>query len=733
MADISQSPTLTEEMTQAGAILGTAAYMSPEQAKGQPVDKRADIWAFGCLLYECLTAKRVFPGETIAETLAAVLKSDPDWDALAASTPRKLLDLLARCLQKDSRRRLRDIGDAWLEMEEVLREPSQSSAAVTGPLQETQWRPRVALGLLAGLIFGVLAAGLLFWGLTSSAPQSLMRFVVTLPPNQQLLQTATTSHPLALSPDGTRMVYVAGESGGQPQLFLQALDQFQPRVIPGTEGARDPFFSPDGQWVGFSVSGGTLRKVSVAAGTPVTIWDFPATASGGASWGPDNRIVFAAGGLWQVSADGDTPEQLTIPDTEKGERGHFWPQILPGGNAVLFTIMTREGARLAVLALATGQWRTLERLGEATDARYLSTGHLLFAQSERLFAVPFDLAQLQLSGSPIPVLEDLYMAVAVAPASGGYYSVSDTGSLVYVLGGTEHAERTLVGVDREGQPTLLTEDRESYSHLELSPDGTQVAVEISSQGIADIWIYDLERGTRSRLTATGINTHPVWTPDGKQVAFRVALTGAVYWKPADGSGESQLLVQNVGAGGPTSFSPDGRMMALEENNPTSRFDIRYVTLEGDGTPVTFLETPFRERSPMISPNGRWLAYLSDESGRDEIYVQPFPEPGQKWPISSEGGTEPKWSPDGQELFYRNGDMMMVVAVETESTFSAERPRILFEGSYQRDTGAGHPRYGVSPDGQQFVLVKVGEQATPTQINVVLNWFEELKELVPVNP
>ena len=465
VADISQSPTLTEEMTMAGAILGTAAYMSPEQAKGQPVDKRADIWAFGCLLYECLTAKRVFPGETITETLAAVLKSDPDWDALALSTPRKLLDLLARCLQKDSRRRLRDIGDAWLELEEVLKEPSQSASTVTGPLQETRWRSRVILGLLAGLIFGVLAAGLLFWGLTSSAPQSLMRFVVNLPPDQRLLQTTTTSHPLALSPDGTRMAYAASGSGGQPQLFLQALDQFQPRVIPGTEGAQNPFFSPDGQWVGFTADG-ALRRVSVTAGTPVAICDIPAIGPSGADWGSDNRIVFTARGLWQVSAAGDTPEQLTIPDTEKGERGHYWPQILPGGNAVLFTIMTLEGARLAVLALETGEWRTLERLGEATDARYLSTGHLLYAQSERLFAVPFDLAQLQLSGSPIPVLEDLYMSVSVAFASGAYYSVSDSGSLVYVLGGTENVERTLVGVDREGQETLLTEDREPYSHLD---------------------------------------------------------------------------------------------------------------------------------------------------------------------------------------------------------------------------------------------------------------------------
>ena len=463
-----------------------------------------------------------------------------------------------------------------------------------------------------------------------------------------------------------------------------------------------------------------------------------ATIPFGASWGSDDTIVYGQPeGIMRVSANGGTPE-LVVP-AEASEQVHG-PQMLPGGEWVLFTLTSAGGptrwdeAQIVAQSLESGERKILWEGG--SDARYVPTGHLVYALEDVLFALPFDLASLEVSGGPVPIVEGVRRGFTPqVNTATAHYRFSDNGTLIYSpqsgAGGYN-----LVWVDREGQENLLTEEPRPFTHIRLSPNGQQVVLDMTR----DIWIYDVERGTLIRLTNEGDNSHPVWTLDGRRVAFNDFL-GNLHWQMADGSGEKQEILksQNSAPGlrfgsqeqQPTSWTPDGRILAFEALTADTGFDIRYFTIEGDATSEPFLVTPFDERSPMISPNGRWVAYISDESGQDEIYVQPFPEGGQRWLISTGGGKEPMWSRDGGELFYRNGNQMMAVAADTEPGFSAGTSRLLFEGLYSLDGPAGHPRYGTSPDGQHFLLSKPAE-SEEDQINVVLNWFEELKRLAPTN-
>jgi serine/threonine-protein kinase len=724
--DIGNSPTLSMAATMAGTILGTAAYMSPEQARGKAVDKRTDIWAFGCVLYELLTGRQAFLGESTTEILAAVLRGEPDWQALPASTPAKIRDLLRRCLQKEMSKRARDAGDARIEIEEALAAPAmvESTAAVKGI--RALGRRALILGFGALLLVAVIAS-LATWNLKPSPLQPVSRFTITLPPGQQLAGLED-GPAVALSPDGTHLAYVARQ-GSTQQLYLRAMDSLEAKPIPGTEGAVDPFFSPDSQWAGF-FAGGKLKKVSVSGGTALTLGD--ASGPRGASWGSQATITFAPTAvsvLQQVPDAGGAPQPLTR--LEKTELSHRWPEFLPGGKAVLFAAgpngVDFSIAQVAVQSVGTGERRNLVQGG--TQPRYAPSGHLVYAQGGNLMAVPFDPVRLTATGASVPVVEGVLQSQFNGDVQ---YSISATGSLVYVSGGAQSAQSKLVWVNRNGAEQPLAATARAYSSPRLSPDGRQVAVGIVEQE-TQVWLYDLSRETLTRLTFEGsTNNNSVWTPDGKRIAFSSNKEGPsnVFWQLADGSGGRERLTPGQYVHIPISWSPDGQLLAFIEANPTTQRDI-WVLRMGDRKAQPFLQTPFDESVPLFSPDGRWLAYISNESGRYEIYVQPYPGPGGKSQISTDGGTEPAWNPNGRELFYRSGDKMMAVDIATQPSFAAGKPRMLFEGQYVR-TPATATNYDVSPDGQRFLMLKPSDQAlaVPTQINVVLNWFEELKRRAP---
>jgi eukaryotic-like serine/threonine-protein kinase len=714
---LSMSPTITSPamMTGVGLLLGTAAYMAPEQAKGRPADKRSDIWAFGCVLYEMLTGRRAFGGSDVSDTLAAVLRGEPDWGALPADTPTPVRGMLRRCLQKDRTLRLQAVGDARIEIHDALVAPAAAEPTVQ---RIAGWRRAAVLSVaaLGFLVLGIVATWYLRPSPNAQAPANL---VVALPVGDRL---DTGNVNIAISPDGTRLAYVATR-GGVRQLYLRALESPDAKPIQGTEGSFNPFFSPDGQWIGFFAQG-KLKKVSLGSGAPLTVCD--AGPSGGASWGADDSIVFApssTSGLWRVSAAGGEPQMLTNPDPTKGEYSHRYPQILPGGKAVLFTALNGFGwdeTRVEVLRLDTRERRVLIQGGHT--GRYVSSGHLIYYRAGALLAVPFDPTRLQVtSTAPVSIAEDVRQS---GGTTGAAYSSSAGGTLAYIpaAGGSRQFEQRLVWVDRQGRIEPLPAPPRAYAGAALSPDGRQVGVYITS-GVEELWIYDLLRGALSRLTSgQGSSRNPVWTPDGTRVAYRSNRGGPwnMYWRPSDGSGSEERLLTSDSNQTPRSWSSDGQLLAFDELNATTGYDIWVLRLR-DRKAQPFLRTPFTEDAPHFSPDGRWLAYVSDESGGAEVYVQPYPGPGGKWRISTDGGGTPQWNPNGRELFYVSGDKTMVVDIATVPTFRAGKPRLLYQGP------SGDP----SPDGQRFLAVQpVEPEQPPTQIHVMLNWFEELKRLVP---
>ncbi len=719
----SNSPTiLTGSPTMPGVILGTAAYMSPEQAKGKAVDKRTDIWAFGCVLYELFTGKQVFSGEDVTDIIAGIVKGEPDWKALPSQTSPLIRSLLRRCLQKDKNRRSRDAAEIRLQIEEAQAAPGSTGLAVAIPTRPL-WRRSIPLVLTA--VVAVIITGLVVWNLKPSADlpqQPLKRFAINLSTTDQLMDDG-----IALSRDGNTLVYVA-RRGGTNQLFRRSMEQQEISLIPGTEGARSPFFSPDGQWVGFFAEN-KLKKAALAGGPFVTICDAPGI-SRGASWGSDDTILFSTSGsaIFQVSAAGGIPQPAIagnlVPVRSVG--GYMWPDILPGSKAVLFTIFSGvvDTAQIAVQSLETGDRRILVA---GTYPRFTPTGHIVFARSGSLWAVPFDADRLELTGEPVPVVE----GVQVDPRIGfAQFALAADGSLVYVPG-SEDAEKKLVWVGHGGSEQTLAAPPRSYANPRLSPDGRLLALDIA-EGSRDVWVYDISRETLTRLTFEGQNQWPTWTPDGNHVTFSSARGGTLnlFWKPADGSGAVEQLTTSEYPHVSYAWSPDGKVLAFVEANPISGSDVWVLPMEGERKPRLFLQTPFYEGGLSLSPDGRWVAYTSNESGRFEVYMQSFPEPGGKRQISTQGGVEPVWARSGRELFYRNGDRMMAVEITTEPSFSAVTPRLLFEGPYDPPAGT-RANYDVSPDGQRFLMIKATEQeATSPQINVVLNWFEELKERVP---
>ena len=746
-AEMSQAPTITTPaMTQAGMILGTAAYMSPEQAKGKPVDKRADIWAFGCVLYEVLTGQRAFQGDGVSDTLAKVIEREPDFSALPPSTPPALRKVLVRCLEKPLKRRLRDIGDALVELDDAA-QPAVVGSPAAAPVTRQSPFWRLAMPLVATLVVGATVATVAVWMLMRPDPPTVTRFQVTLADDEAF--SNLTGRVLAVSPDGTQVVYSANGA-----LSVRTLDRLQAIPIPGTEGATSSFFSPDGQWIGFWADG-QLKRVSASGGTPLTIGDVNNLI--GVSWGFDDMILYGQGvqGIWRVPGTGGTPEQV-IP-VEDGEGAHG-PQLLPGGEWVLFTFrpagVAWDQSQIVVQSLTTDERIVL--IDGGRDARYLSTGHLVYGLNNALLAAPFDLATRQVTGGPVPLVADIqYAGGGVSGAV--QFSVSTTGSLVYIpteglanLAGVGliTASRTLAWVDRQGREEQLGAPVRAYSYPRLSPDGTQVAVDIRDEEL-DIWVWNIVRETLTRLTFDpGFERFPAWSPDGRRIAFssqRDGTEGDLFWQAADGTGPVERLARSERQVFPTSFSPDATQIVVygalgAGGTAEDDDDIGVVALDAEesGESVTsglqpLLQATFGELNGEISPDGEWIAYQSNESGQYEVYVRPFPGvDGGRWQVSTDGGTQPLWARSGRELFYRSGAAMMAVAVETSPSFAPGSAELLFEG---RDAlSLGGRAYDVSPDGERFLMLKedASSQDTSTEpyFIVVQNWFEELRRLVP---
>jgi serine/threonine-protein kinase len=718
VSDLSQSPTLTREATRAGVIMGTAPYMSPEQARGKGVDKRTDVWAFGCCLYEALSGRKAFAGETVTDVLAAVVKSEPDWSALPENLSWKIRELLDRCLRKDPARRLHDIADARLDLEDAV-------TATEIPAASTQAPPRWpwAVPFLGGVLIASAVAGLAAWSLMRPAPGPTRRFVIPLPEEEELV---TSRGSIALSPDGENIAYVA-RRGGAVQIYLRPIDQLEALPLEGTEDASSPFFSPDGQWLGFW-SKGKLKKIPITGGTPMILCD--AAELRGATWASDDIIYFTPGPrsqIFRVSASGGTPEPATTLEPENGELNHHYPEVLPGGKVLLFGIWHGETSDIAVQSLETGERRILFR--GASYPHYAPTGHIVFSQrGGTLLAASFDPDRLEMTSNPVPVLEGVFIDGVYGNME---ISFSSDGTALYVPSSADLPLTSLVWVDRHGVEQPLAETQRPYNQPRLSPDGRRLAVTILDlKWTSDIWILELDRATLTRLTFEGWDARPLWSHDGRRVLFASNREGVdnLFSKPADGSGQAEQLIGGANRR-PISLSSDGKSVVfLQRSDDDTNWDIGMVRLVDEREPKILLGTPFDEITGMLSPDDRWLAYTSNKSGRYEVYVRLFPGPGGRVQVSTEGGTEPMWSRDGRELFYRNGDKMMAVDISREPSFTPSVPKLLFEGRYR--TNLRGSNYDVTADGQRFVMIRAAEGSRLTELNIVLNWDEELKRLVP---
>jgi eukaryotic-like serine/threonine-protein kinase len=722
---LTTAPNQPAPVTEQGTIVGTFQYMSPEQVEGKELDARSDIFSLGAVLYEMVTGRRAFPGKSQLSVASAVLEKEPEAICtLQPLTPAALDRAIRICLAKEPNDRWQTARDLLRELRWIAEGGSQSMP--TKAAEKPGGLGHQALLLSLGtLLLGAAITCLVTWNLKPTPPALVTRTSITLPPGQRLAGLDLPA--LALSPDGTQLAYVAAQDATQ-QIYLRPLDSLAAKPVAGTEGAMNPFFSPDGQWLGF-FAGGKLKKISVTGGSAQILSD--AVLPRGASWGGRGYIAFAPSGsvLQQIPEAGGVPQPLTR--LEKGEFSQRWPEFLPDGKAVFFmlgaSVANWGKAQIAVQSVDSGERRNLVQGG--AQPRYAQSGHLIYAQAATLMAAPFDPKRLTLTGTSVPVLEGVSQSSSNGAAQ---YSISAAGTLAYIPGNVQAAQRRLVWITRDGREQLLPASPHAFRGVRLSPDGRHAAVAIDEEE-TQIWDYDLSRDTLTRLSFGGnIGSNPIWSSDGQRIAFSSNKDGPVniYWQLADGSGGPERLTTSENINTAMSWSPDGRFLAFIEINPTTGYDIWMLRLS-DRKAEPFLRTPFNESVPRFSPDGHWLVYTSDESGRSEIYMQPYPGPGGKRQISSEGGTEPAWNSTGRELFYRNGDKMMAVDIATQPRFTAGKPHLLFEGHYEPTPGS-NPNYDVTPDGQRFLMLKPSDtsEATPTQINLILNWFEELKHRVP---
>ena len=678
----SMSPTLASPtVTQAGAILGTAAYMSPEQVSGRDVDKRGDVWAFGCVLYEMLTGRRAFAAADVQQTLASVLRDDVDWSPLPPELSPAIRSFLMRCLVKDPKHRLHDIADMRLALDGVFELDGPRASVSSSPSVRPLWRRM--LPIAAALAITAALTGLMVWRLTPSGEvRNVTRLHMTLPPGQPFYFSGR--HLVAISPDGKYVAYTAGQG-----LWLHPLDQLEARTVPGAElEARGPFFSSDGESIGYYAAG-ELRRVSVTAGAPRAITK--AVNPWGASWGDDDVIYYGQGpgGVWRVPAGGGKPEQVIT--VKKGELAHG-PHRLPGGEWVLFTLLPAgqgswNQAQIVLQSLTTGERVVLVNGGR--DARYLATGHLVYALNGAILAAPFDPGTRRITGAAVRLVDDVFDGGTVSGAV--HFDVSANGSLVYA---TRPGPALLTWVDRNGRQEVIPAEPRPYRHPRLSPDGRRLVVQIDDPSNTDIWIGDARSGAFARLTSGDqVDSDPIWSPDGSRIVYTsVRGTEGLYWQPADGSGRAEHLVDGSSGVRAVTWTRDGQLVFEE----LAGADIRLLTPGSGSAPrlVTLFDAPdyFNEVLPALSPDGRWLAYQSTESADPEVYLRPFPDVSSlRRQVSVGGGFAPLWSADGKEIYYRSATDMMAVKVRTSPTLDLGKPEALFRLSDFVLSGPSRPQ------------------------------------------
>jgi serine/threonine protein kinase/Tol biopolymer transport system component len=798
-SDTSKSQAATDEMTQPGMILGTAAYMSPEQARGKAVDKRTDIWAFGCILYECLTGKRPFQGESTSEIIASILKSEPDWHELSSVSQSSIRNLIRRCLRKDKNRRQHDISDARIEIEDALNWPGEADEVGAVNTGQRGW-PYVFPWILATVVVTASVTFFLTIGQRSPSNASVVRAEIGIEPANRLGGSTATEQrtgywrpsrtSIAMSPDGNTIIFEGVDEKGT-RLYRRRLDEGKAVPIPDTEGGRDPFFSPDGNHIGFWAKG-RLMKISPSGGMASSICEIG--RPWGASWGPDDIIIYSSGTrLRRVPAKGGDPEIITQANQENGEIAHIQPSVLPSGDGVLFSIRTYDNpwydAKVALLSLKTMEW--LDLINEGSDAQYSPTGHLVFARHGELWAVSFSIDRLKVTGEAKPVMPDIMHAINGRNRNlythAAQYSFSENGNLAYISGGIyPDREEYIVYVSKSGKINPMVKTASSDSFPIMSPDYKRIAYRRYGEN-REIWTYDIVTNFAQPVVSSvnrGSITALVWTPPlGKRVTYWLSgiRPSGIYWKNADGTGEQELLVEN---GTPSSWSPDGKFLAFIRSEPRRGNDIWIFSIE-DRHSFPFLNSQYDERYPEFSPDGNFLAYCSNRTGQAEVYVTPFPGTPVEIPVSNGGGKAPVWSQDMSEIYYLEimqapRAKMMVADISTSPSFRTDNRKVLFDYWGLGMSGDPSRGYDILPDGQGFIclglyygvnavnyseipqdildglstqdkkalawferwlkedknrvlspeLERMLQGLAVTKINIVQNWFEELKRLVP---
>jgi Tol biopolymer transport system component len=717
--DFSNSPTMVRAATHAGVILGTAGYMSPEQARGKKVDKRADIWAFGVVIWEMLTGSRLFMGETVSDTLASVLRADVDLSELPDNTPHAIRTMLRRCLERNPKNRLHDIADARLAIDDVMSnvDAPASEVAASGSGRGSRLATVIWIAALV-----VVAAVAWITGNRSSRGQGAepvpQRLAIYLAPNQELLGSV-----LEFSPDG-RNVAFQGLEDGRTTILRRSLEEEGTKPVQGTDWGAYAFFSPDGKWIGFA-SEGKLQKVPVDGGRPLALAD--ARGAGGATWLADDTIIFApsySDGLFRIAAAGGAPERLTTPDREDGVLGHWWPVPLPGGRKIVFTAFRTpvDRSRIGVLDLETKDVKWIVDGG--FFARHVATGHLLYTRENRVFAARIDPESADLTGSPVQVLDDVYVEATNGSAA---YAVSSLGTLAYVKVDAADPVRELVWLDREGRSTPVTGEQRRYRSVNLSPDGRQAALTIQGESL-DIWVYSFERGTMSRVTTGGKSEYDaVWTPDGKELLYVVDTPPFELHRTAAAAADAGRPIFDEKSGKDTfsvAVSPDGKTISYTASDLETGEDLFLRPLDG-GDERALRATRAVEQYATFSPDGNWIAYRSNETGRPEVYVESLDGAGERVQITADGGDQPRWARNG-EIFYRRFDELWAVTVRTGDRIAFDAPRKLFSFPMAPGINESGSLFDVTADGDRIITSMIPEALRSRHVEIVTNWTATLK-------